>query len=109
LEDGIIWAHLSRQARATCGPVAGAETGLVNFLLSAQEAEIAVLFTEREDGTVDVSMRAKPGHDISVVATALNGGGHPLAAGCSLPGPLPEVEARVLGLLRAYLEQRRNA
>lgn len=106
LEDGIIWAHLSRQARATCGPVAGAETGLVNFLLSAQEAEIAVLFTEREDGTVDVSMRAKPGHDISAVATALNGGGHPLAAGCSLPGPLPEVEARVLGLLRDYLRRR---
>lgn len=105
-QDGIVWAHLSREARAKCGPVAGAETGLVNFLLSAQEAEVAALFTERDDGAVDVSMRAKPGHDISGVAMALNGGGHPLAAGCSLPGPLPEAEARVLGLLRDYLHRR---
>jgi phosphoesterase RecJ-like protein len=105
-EDGLIWAYLSREARARCGPVPGAETGLVNFLLSAQEAEVAALFTEREDGTVDVSMRAKPGHDISGVAMALSGGGHPAAAGCSLPGPLAEAEAKVLGLLRGYLHSR---
>jgi phosphoesterase RecJ-like protein len=107
-QDGLIWAHLSRAARKRCGPVAGAETGLVNFLLSAQEAQVAVLFTEREDGAVDVSMRAKPEHDISRVATALNGGGHPQAAGCSLPGPLDEAEAKVLGLLRDYLDARHS-
>lgn len=104
-EDSIVWAHLTRAARAECGPVQGAETGLVSFLLSAQEAEVAALFTERDDGTVDVSLRAKPGWDVSAVAMALGGGGHPLAAGCTLPGPLDEAEARVLGLLRAHLRE----
>jgi len=101
--DHVIWAHLTRAARAACGPVPGAETGLVNFLLSAHEAQVAALLTERDDGSVDVSLRAKPGHDLSGVATALGGGGHPLAAGCTLPGPLEEAEARVLNEIHAYL------
>jgi hypothetical protein len=44
---------------------------------------------------------ARPGYDVAAVALSLGGGGHPQAAGCKLPGPMAEAEARVLPLAQA--------
>jgi phosphoesterase RecJ-like protein len=78
--------------------------GLVSYLNTAHEADIAVVFDERPDGTVGVSMRAVPGFDVSQVAVSLGGGGHAQAAGCTLPGSLAEIKARVLALLHETWE-----
>lgn len=69
---------------------------MVNLLASAKEAEIAILFLEREGGLVEVSLRSKPGVDVASIARHFGGGGHPQAAGCSLRGSLAEVRRKVL-------------
>jgi phosphoesterase RecJ-like protein len=74
-------------------------SGLANFLSGIREARIVIVFTEREDGTVDVSMRAAPDLDVAQVALRLGGGGHPQAAGCTLEGDPDEIERRVLAEL----------
>ncbi|HEC24094.1 MAG TPA: bifunctional oligoribonuclease/PAP phosphatase NrnA [Chloroflexi bacterium] len=100
LEDGLLWATVSLEERRRLDLMEIQKPELTNVLISAEEAEVAVLFTEKPDGLVDVSFRAKPGHDVAGVALALGGGGHPLAAGCEIEGPLDSAVRRVIGLLR---------
>jgi phosphoesterase RecJ-like protein len=45
-------------------------------------------------------MRAKAGFDVARAATALGGGGHPLAAGATIEGPLDAAVKRVLAALK---------
>lgn len=100
LQDRIIWTAIPLAMRGQCDDVEQSDTGLVSFLVSAEEADIAVVFSEREAGKVDVGMRSVPGVDVSQVALSLGGGGHPQAAGCTLYLPLDEAQERVLRALQ---------
>jgi phosphoesterase RecJ-like protein len=99
LEGRILWSQITQQMRQQIGYQDDGDAGLVNFLRTANEADMAVIFGELEDGQINVSMRANPGYDVSQVALDLGGGGHPQAAGCTLPGPLPEARSKVLSML----------
>ena len=106
LEGRVLWSQITQDIRRYVGYEENGDAGLVKFLNTANEADIAVVFDEMADGRVNVSMRAGPGYDVSQVALALGGGGHPQAAGCTLFGPLEEVREKVLSLLhRAWEEQ----
>ncbi len=104
LEDGIIWAVLRRADRERIQARDEDGDGLASFLVTVKEADISATFTERldEQGApyVACSFRAKPGFDVSSVAVALGGGGHPPAAGCTLPGVAEDVVDRVITALR---------
>ena len=106
LDGRIIWTEISQAMRHECGLRSDSDDGLVSFLTSACEADVGVVFTEKDDGTIDVSMRSMPGIDVSRVAMLLGGGGHPQAAGCNLNSDLAEARERVLAeLRRSLLEQ----
>lgn len=99
----IVWSQLTAADRARCGVGDNSgDTGLSGFLATANEADVAILFTER-NGSVEVSMRARPGFDVAEAALALGGGGHPQAAGCTVPGPLPEARRQVMAAVDASL------
>ena len=104
LRGKIIYAEVPYQVRQSVGDTEGDSGGLVNFLISVKEAEVGVLFTEREPETVDVSMRSRRGVDVSQVAFQMGGGGHPQAAGCTLKGRLLEVREAVLNALVESLQ-----
>lgn len=99
IEDRVIWAKISRAAFREAGAEDGEDGGLVSLLLQAEDARIACVLRE-EDSNIDLSLRAVPGFDVASVAVRLGGGGHLLAAGATLPGPLDEAEARVIPLLK---------
>jgi len=101
--DGLVWASSTVAMRSLCGVDRSATNGVVNLLATVKEANVAVLFTERESGEIEVSMRSRPGYDVSSVALRLGGGGHPQAAGCKIAGPLDVVKDRVLSELKAAL------
>ncbi len=79
--------------------------GLVGLLVQVNEAMIAVVFKELEDGRVELSMRCKPGYDVSRVAFSVGGGGHKQAAGATIPGPLEAARERILPLLQEAVAQ----
>lgn len=106
--DGVVWTSLPLAVQQACGRESGGETGLANLLVGAEGARIAALFTEREDGQVEVGLRAVPGFDVASIALALGGGGHTLAAGCVVPGPLDEAQRRVLAVVRDSLAGQRE-
>jgi phosphoesterase RecJ-like protein len=63
-----------------------------------------VLLTPAKTGGVRVSMRSKGrAIDAGQVCAALGGGGHPGAAGCTLPGAIADVRAQVEAALVAAL------
>ena len=109
LEERIIWTAIPLSMRSRCNGVEQSDSGLANFMIGAEEADAAVILTEREDGLVDVGMRAAAGFDVAQVALALGGGGHPRAAGCSLALPLEQATERVLVALKQSLAQQRLA
>lgn len=100
VEDRIIWASISWAMRRAAGYEGNGDAGLVSFLVSAADADAAAVFVERDDGYVEVGLRAVPGFDVAQVALQFGGGGHALAAGCRLPGPLEEAQRRVLDALQ---------
>ncbi len=103
LDTRIIWTEISQAMKHECGLSSDNDDGLVSFLTSANEADVGIVFTEKDDGTIDVSMRSMPGIDISSVAIRFGGGGHPQAAGCNLNGSLAEAREKVLAELRRSL------
>jgi phosphoesterase RecJ-like protein len=109
LEERIIWTAIPLTMRNRCNGVEQSDSGLANFMAGAEEADVALILTEREDGTVDVGMRAAQGFDVAQAALALGGGGHPRAAGCSLALPLEQATQQVLGALKQSLAEQRRA
>ena len=96
----VIWTQISKATRRACGLPDWSNNGLSSFLISADEADVAAVLTEKDDGQIDVSVRAKRGFDVSGAAQALGGGGHPLAAGATIDGPLDTAAQRVLAALK---------
>jgi phosphoesterase RecJ-like protein len=96
----VAWATISLAMRQAANYVGNGDAGLVSFLVSADDADVAAVFVEREDGRVEVGFRAVPGYDVARVALQFGGGGHALAAGCNLSGPLEEAQSRVLAALQ---------
>jgi len=101
LDGRILWGVITRQMRAASNYSTNGDAGLVSLLGDVNEADIAVVFTEKDNGQVDVGIRANPGFDVSQVALSLGGGGHPQAAGCTLNVTLQEAINTVLPALQA--------
>ncbi|MGB7972326.1 MAG: bifunctional oligoribonuclease/PAP phosphatase NrnA [Candidatus Deferrimicrobiaceae bacterium] len=77
--------------------------GFINYPRSIAGVEVAVSFREEDEGEFRVSLRSKGRVDVSTIASALGGGGHRNAAGCTVPGSLDEAKRRVFGLLEDAL------
>ncbi len=89
--------------RAACGASEVEAEGAVNLLATLDRAQLALLFTERANGAIDVSVRTRSGLDAAALAREFGGGGHPQAAGFELQGGLADAEARVLAAAREQL------
>lgn len=108
LEDGVAWSTISNKDRADAGFRGKSSGGLVNFLADVKEAGIGTVLMEVDDGSIRVGFRARPPYDVSVIARKLGGGGHPLASGCTLDGPLEAAEAIVVAACKAAIRQTKN-
>ncbi len=103
LEDGLAWTTFPMEEKRRLDIHDHDDLNLSNLLSQVAEANIVTAFLEMEDGSVKVSMRARPGYNIALIAKELGGGGHRQAAGCTLEGPLDATVAQVLLLLREVL------
>jgi bifunctional oligoribonuclease and PAP phosphatase NrnA len=81
---------------------------LVNYPRSVASVRVACLLRER-DGTVKVSLRGKGEVDVQRIAAQFGGGGHVNAAGCTVPGPLPEAKRAVLAAVRRAVDGAQRA
>ncbi len=100
LENGLIWASISNKERQSAGHLSSSTAGLVNLMADVRQAAISAVLLEMDDGSIRVGFRCRPPYSVSEVARNLGGGGHHLAAGCTLNGPLKKAESLVVELAK---------
>jgi bifunctional oligoribonuclease and PAP phosphatase NrnA len=99
------WA-LSQQTQKEVGMQSGDTEDLIDTLRTIEGVISAVMFEELPDGKVRISSRSKDARlDVSKVCSLFGGGGHAMAAGARLAGPLSEAEARFLEALKNEIER----
>lgn len=95
VENGLVWSDITGDMLRECGATLEDADNLVDFIAGVPAARGAFLFSE-QDGQVKVSMRGSGELDVASLARAFGGGGHILAAGCTLEGSMGEARERVL-------------
>ena len=74
--------------------------GLIDTLRSIEGVLIAVYFEEMPDGKIRLSLRSKDNRlDVGKIAAHFGGGGHALAAGIRMAGPLPLAQQKLFAAL----------
>nr|BFE87755.1 hypothetical protein GCM10020093_103560 [Planobispora longispora] len=73
--------------------------GIIDVIRRADEADVAVVLKEDDDGVWQVSTRSKGGTDVARLCAALGGGGHARAAGFTSHLPVEETMARLRALV----------
>jgi len=96
----IGWTWVTQEQMDRWGAKEEDCEGLVNYVLSIGEVEVAAFFRELPDGRFRVSLRSKGKLDVAHVAEGFGGGGHECASGCSVDGPLAHALEQVLQNLR---------
>jgi phosphoesterase RecJ-like protein len=84
--------------------------GMVNWARNVDGVQVGVLLTTAKGGGVRVSMRSRSERiDVGRVCMQLGGGGHPGAGGCHVNADLKESRERVVKLLDAAFNPRRDS
>lgn len=78
---------------------------LVNECQRIGTVEAAALFVELKDGKIKCSLRSKGAIDVRKIATKLGGGGHDMASGVHLPGPIEKAKEIVLAEMAEQFKQ----
>ena len=106
LDGAVVWSIETSEMKREFQPESGNGDGIVNLLATAEEAVAAIIFKERTDGQIEISIRSRPEYDISPIAVHFGGGGHPQAAGATLSGNLETTIPLVLAKAREVLDSR---
>ncbi len=69
---------------------------LINECHRIASVAVSVLLVELKDGRVRCSLRSRGSVNVSEIATKFGGGGHKMAAGTFLPGPIENAKKRIL-------------
>lgn len=94
--DGkLVWVQADSKDMAETGAVPSDTEGLVNQCLTVAGSEVAFIAVELQTGQIKFSLRCRYPHDVSAMAEQFSGGGHKLASGATLPGPLSTAVDRI--------------
>lgn len=106
-EEGFLWTSITHEERQAIGHVGSSSGGLVNMLANVDEAAMSAVLLEDED-RVFVGFRCRPPFNVAELALNLGGGGHPLAAGCTLEGSLADAQTLVVNMAREAIRRQRD-
>lgn len=103
--DGLVasW-ELRDQVRIDLALLPEDSEGLIDIIRAIRGVQLAVFFEELVDGKIRVSMRSKDRRlDVCKIALEFGGGGHALAAGIRMKGPLETAKAQVLAAIQRHI------
>jgi bifunctional oligoribonuclease and PAP phosphatase NrnA len=97
---GLVWTTVTRADRAARGLPVDAAEPVIDVIRRTEEADVAVVLKESDDGQWQVSARSKGKSDVGRACVALGGGGHAHAAGFASAGTAEQT----IAALRAQLD-----
>ena len=77
--------------------------GFVNYPRSIHGVEVAIFFRQLEENRFKVGFRSKGKINVAEFSSAMGGGGHHNAAGCTVNGTLAEVKAKIYAIVEDAL------
>ncbi len=99
-ERTIGWTTITREFLASHNALDEHADGLVEALRRVDTVLVAVVFKETEAGHTKVSIRSDSHHiDVSAVMAQFGGGGHKMAAGCTMEQPVDDAIRTLLPIL----------
>jgi phosphoesterase RecJ-like protein len=104
----MVWIQADKRDLDETGAVAADTEGLVNECLTVAGAQAAFIAVELQGGGIKFSLRCRSPHNVAAVAEKFSGGGHTLASGCRLPGPMNTAVGRVREEMLAMLNSADN-
>lgn len=105
-DDQVADWRLDHATRIELGLKPEDSEDLIDVIRSIDTVRVAVFFEELPDGKVRVSSRSKDKTiDVCKVCQIFGGGGHPLAAGARMAGPLHQARERFLQAIHEALPQ----
>jgi len=88
--------QITRQDFERTGAAYSDTENLINECHRIDSVEASALFIELKDGRIRCSLRSRGPLDVSKIASKFGGGGHTMAAGTFLPGPLENAKKLIL-------------
>ena len=103
----IGWAVVTRELLTQHGALDEHIDGLVESIRRIDSVLVAVVFKETESGITKISIRSDT-HDIDVSAVmgVFGGGGHKMAAGCTMEFSITDAPDKLLPLLEEKVQQK---
>ncbi len=87
-EGRLVWVQVDAKDMSETGAVPSDTEGLVNRCLTVAGSEAAFIAVELQTSQIKFSLRCRYPHDVAMLAEQFSGGGHKLASGATLSGPL---------------------
>ena len=88
--------QITRQDFERTGAAYSDTENLINECHRIDSVKASALFIELKDGRIRCSLRSRGPLDVSKIAAKFGGGGHTMAAGTFLPGPLENAKKLIL-------------
>ncbi len=96
--------HVSRQDFERTGAGYSDTENLINECHRIGTVKASALFVELKDGRIRCSLRSRGSMEVNAIAAKFGGGGHKMAAGTYLPGPLENAKQLVLDEVRNAID-----
>ncbi len=105
-DNGIVWVEITKKMLKKYKARREDLEGVIDFLRTIQEIDVAVVFQEIRDG-IKITFRSRNQHiDVNKIAKYFGGGGHKMASGCKLAGSLSNVRKRVIKVIKEFINKK---
>jgi phosphoesterase RecJ-like protein len=102
----IAIVYVDHEMARTAGGTYEDTEGLVNLPLTVKEIEAVVFFKQEKGDEYRVSLRSKGDVDINAIAKEYGGGGHKNASGCTISGPIEELQKTIVEKIENAIDGR---
>jgi bifunctional oligoribonuclease and PAP phosphatase NrnA len=102
----IAIVYVDHEMARTAGGTYEDTEGLVNLPLTVKEIEAVVFFKQEKGDQYRVSLRSKGEVDVNAIAKEYGGGGHKNASGCTISGPIEELQKTIVEKIENAIDGR---
>ncbi len=103
----IVWSIVKKRDFKKVNGKDGDVDAVADEMRAIKDVKIVVLFRERDEKRLRVSLRSKGDINIANLAASYGGGGHYEVAGCSIPNKIEAIN-ELLGRAKMFLVKRKN-
>jgi phosphoesterase RecJ-like protein len=108
LDGRFAVMQITRQDFELTGAAYSDTENLINESHRIESVKVSALFIELKDGRIRCSMRSKGPLDVSKIAAKFGGGGHTMAAGTFLPGPLDHAKKLIMTEVSKHIDAKQD-